>query len=126
MIENAVVDGVSKATSIREDVPPQDTFFHRAQSKHCRPGLIVEHVGLELYPHAVPDVERMSEHQVLRFGVHIGSLKRRRDPRPADLHPAIHWIDVAEASAPHECRRRFVDRNERNCVSIRRATSDSG
>ena len=104
VIQNTVVNRIPESTGVRESVPPENSFFNSAQSKNRTTGFFVQNVGFYLDPHTIPDIECVTKHQVLRLGVDIASLKRRSDPRPADLDSAIHRIDTVKARTPHDSR----------------------
>ena len=77
VVQNTVVNRVSEPPIVRHHVAPEDTFFNRAQSKHCIPRLLIQNIGLELDSHAVPHIERVAKHQIFRFGIDVSPLKMR-------------------------------------------------
>ena len=72
----------------------------------------VEHVGLEFHADAVPDFKSVLQHQELGFGVDGGALPGFADPRPADLHPMVGRIDIAEARGAHHLIGGLLDRDK--------------
>jgi hypothetical protein len=71
-------------------------------------------VGLELDPVRAERLERVPELEQLRLAVRARALELRRDPRPADLEPAMLRDDREIARAPDRPAGRAVDRRERS------------
>lgn len=62
----------------------------------------VECMRFELYTDAVPVLESVLQHEVLRFRVDARALPRCADPGAADLNAAVRWGDVHETRSAHD------------------------
>src|SRR5579872_6360540 len=80
VIKNAEIHRVAHSARPRDQVPPQRSFFLRADSQDRIPGLLIQRVGLEFHADALPLFKRVPEHEVLRVRIDSGALPERRDP----------------------------------------------
>ena len=99
VVDDAVVGRVPDAVAGHDHVVPEDALERRADPEERRPRRLVERVGLELDP-AAP---RTSNAWVSwsSFASRFAPVRChwRRDPRPADLEPAVLGDDRHEAGA---------------------------
>lgn len=116
-VEDAEVDSVSKATRGGDYVLTECAFFFCANAENSATRRFVQRVGLQFYPDTVPDFERLSQHQVFRFGVAGSALPRRRDPCGANLDSTIGPVDVHEACAANDFSGRALDCGEDDGLS---------
>jgi hypothetical protein len=75
VIENAVVNRITKSPGVREGMSSKNPFLHCTKSKNGVSRFFVENVGLDLDANTFPFVERVTKHQIFRFGIDVGSLK---------------------------------------------------
>jgi len=77
----------------------QRAFFFRADAQDGVARSLIQSVGFEFDANALPDLERMAQHQIFRFSIDGAALPCRRNPGGTNLDATIHAVDVHEAGA---------------------------
>src|SRR5262249_40304067 len=93
---------------------PENALLHSAEPCNRAARALVQAIRLQLDTDAAPLLERMRQHQQLRFGIDERALPRPTNPGPPDLDPPIRDVDRRESSRPHERAALAIDRDERH------------
>src|SRR3546814_3091347 len=96
---DAEINAVAHAPGRGLHVPAEDPFLGRTDALQRAPRLVVERIGLELDAHQAQRLERVAQHQILRFSVDRRALMRRRQPGPADLGATMAMIERTKTRA---------------------------
>src|SRR5690606_19599582 len=95
----------------------QNTCFLRADSLNGISGLGVSLISEQLYSIAPQLLERMTKHEVLRFGVDVGSLAGGREEGKTNFEPTVSGFNTAKARAACNLARLSVYCGERQLRS---------
>jgi hypothetical protein len=73
--------------------------LHRPQPQDRPPRSLVQRIRLQFQPHRAQRLERMPQHQVLRFRIHRRALPAPPHPGPANLQPRVYAANRAARPA---------------------------
>src|SRR5262245_19997481 len=118
VVDDAVVRRITAPARLGDHVLAENPFVLSTDTKDRGARAFVHRIGLELEPLHTPVLERVRQHQQLRFRVRRGAPPVAAEPRPADLDAPVLAIDVAEARRADRPPTRAIDRGERERASF--------
>ena len=78
VVQNAEINRIAGSPAPRQQMPPQSTFLFCADAQNRVARLLVQSIGLEFHPHALPHFKSVPQHQVFRLGINA--------PREISVH----------------------------------------
>src|SRR3546814_13871363 len=97
---DAEINAVAHAPGRGLHVPAEDPFLGRTDALQRAPRLVVERIGLELDAHQAQRLERVAQHQILRFSVDPRVLIPPPQPGPPYLCAPMARIERHKPRAP--------------------------